>query len=61
LKDFSIYNRWGGVVFRTKNINEGWNGNINKQPAPAGAYVYSISGTDQRKKVVVKGTILLLR
>ncbi|MFO8129886.1 MAG: gliding motility-associated C-terminal domain-containing protein [Bacteroidales bacterium] len=34
-----IYNRWGGLVFESKSITEGWNGQHNGQPAP---FYYSL-------------------
>ena len=57
-----IYNRWGEVIFRSTNVNEGWDGTINGQKAPEGSYVYKIeiedtSGVPFRKS----GTVLLLR
>ncbi len=37
-----IYNRWGEEVFRSDNIEEGWNGQVKGQPAPGGNYLYLI-------------------
>jgi gliding motility-associated-like protein len=38
-----VFNRWGQVVFETKNTNgRGWDGRFNDQPQPAGVYVYLI-------------------
>ncbi|OWY26106.1 hypothetical protein BVG80_00510, partial [Sphingobacteriales bacterium TSM_CSM] len=36
----AVYNRWGQRVFETNNINQGWNGMVNQQPAPVGVYVW---------------------
>lgn len=35
-----IKNRWGQEVFRTNDINQGWDGTVNGQPAPLGVYTY---------------------
>jgi gliding motility-associated-like protein len=61
LENFSIYNRWGDKVFMTSDINRGWDGTIEGQNATAGTYVYIISGSDVRGKVLVKGTVTLIR
>jgi gliding motility-associated-like protein len=37
-----VYDRWGGVVFVTRDPNEGWDGS----GAPAGVYVVHIRHTD---------------
>ena len=57
-----IYDRWGNLIFNTTDAYKGWDGTYNGLLEPVGAYVYylelqSISG----KKVVKKGTIMLLR
>ncbi|MCE7992406.1 MAG: T9SS type B sorting domain-containing protein [Roseivirga sp.] len=38
-----VYNRWGNVVFFSRSINEGWDGNFEGKPAPPGTYTYDIS------------------
>lgn len=38
-----VYNRWGNVVFFSDTINQGWDGNFEGSPAPAGTYTYDIS------------------
>ena len=37
---FSIYNRWGQLVFETTDVNQGWDGRFNGEYVQAGAYVY---------------------
>ena len=39
-----IYNRWGGQIFSSNNINIGWDGKIqgNKEICPNGIYTYYI-------------------
>ncbi|HTB51939.1 MAG TPA: gliding motility-associated C-terminal domain-containing protein [Ferruginibacter sp.] len=61
LENFSVYDRWGNRVFMTSDRTKGWDGRIDGQNASAGNYVYVISGSDPRGKVLVKGTVLLLR
>ena len=57
-----IYNRWGGLVFESKSIIEGWDGQRNGQPAPEGTYVYrveyAVGGGENRE---VDGVVVLVR
>jgi gliding motility-associated-like protein len=39
---FSIYSRWGELIFETSNIEQGWEGNYKGKQAPIGTYVYRI-------------------
>ena len=40
---FQIFDRWGQVVFSTRDVNEGWNGcDENGAVLPIGTYVYSV-------------------
>ena len=61
LQNFSIYNRWGKIIFSTTDIAKGWNGKYLGQNLDAGVYVYLIKGVVQDKKVMIKGTVTLLR
>ena len=61
LKDFSVYDRWGHILFQTKDIAKGWNGVHNGYEMPAGTYVYFIKGTLDGKALNEKGTVTLVR
>jgi len=64
LLDFEliISNRWGEHVFSTKNIDEGWDGTVNSEPAPPDVYVYLINYTDNMGRTKVKaGVVSLIR
>lgn len=62
LNYFSIYSRWGQLLFSTSEIGKGWDGNFNGTPQPAGAYVYQALGIDYTGKIIFrKGTIVLIR
>lgn len=63
VSDFSmmIFDRWGGKLFETTDINQGWNGMKNGQILNNGVYVYMISFNDGfavRKK---EGSLTLIR
>jgi gliding motility-associated-like protein len=49
INDFSIniYDRWGGKMFSSTNIDESWDGTINGQKAMAGVYAGVIQYKDQ--------------
>lgn len=57
-----IYNRYGQVVFRSKEPSRGWDGYFKSQPQPAGLYVWvcEIAFPRQPKKSL-KGKINLIR
>ena len=61
--DISIFNRWGQVVFHSKNINECWNGTYNGIPQPTGAYVYAIIASTKCSSGALhkKGMLMLIR
>ncbi len=62
LETFKVYNRWGQLVFSTHVFGQGWNGMINGIPQQSGAFVYLAIGTSYLdKKIVRKGTVLLVR
>ena len=61
--DFSVYNRWGQLVFKTNDWTKKWNGKIKDIPQPVGAYVWTLRYThhDTGKKYSLKGTMMLIR
>lgn len=63
LISFSIYNRWGQQIFVTKDKSRAWNGMLHEYPAPAGTYVYVIvmRSLDNKKDLVKKGYVTLIR
>ncbi|MDP4262580.1 MAG: gliding motility-associated C-terminal domain-containing protein [Bacteroidota bacterium] len=61
LTDFSIYDRWGNRVFRTNDLNKGWDGKSGGIKIDSGVFVYIVSGSDDNGPVFLKGTFLLIR
>jgi gliding motility-associated-like protein len=62
LGSFTIYNRWGRIVFKGSNTADGWDGTFNGLPQPTGAYVYYLElKNNAGKKIFKKGTLLLVR
>jgi gliding motility-associated-like protein len=59
---FRIYNRWGQVVFESKDLLKGWDGRINGQLPETGVYVWIMRGINYLGDVVGrKGTLTLIR
>lgn len=59
---FRIFNRWGQVVYESRQPNQGWDGTFNGQLQDMGTYMYSMSytctdGTLYEKK----GEVVLIR
>ena len=60
--EFTIWDRWGQKIFRTKDLNEGWNGMSYGQVAKQGVYVYSFKyKTALGEYLEKKGTVTLIR
>lgn len=59
---FTVFNRYGQVVYSSKEIMKGWNGKLGGIDQPSGTYVWMIKGTDLTGAVhVKKGTVTLVR
>ena len=57
-----IFNKWGGIIYSTRDINNGWDGRFKGELQPIGPYVYYVEiTTASNKKIVKKGTVMLLR
>ncbi len=56
-----IYDRWGGQVFESRELNTGWNGQKNGEQMPQGVYVYRIRLVQSSGEVVeLMGDVMLL-
>ncbi len=56
-----IFNRFGSLVFESKDPNYGWNGYFNNKPAPIATYIWECSGKFTDGQVFVKrGNLTLL-
>lgn len=59
---FRIFNRYGTIIFETKDLSKNWDGTLKGKPAASGTYVWMIKGIDVNGSVVeMKGTVILLR
>ncbi|MEP6674191.1 MAG: gliding motility-associated C-terminal domain-containing protein [Ferruginibacter sp.] len=60
---FRVYNRFGQLIFESRNWQNKWDGQQKGQPAEPGAYVWILQyiDRDSGKKVEQKGTSVLLR
>ena len=60
--EFSIYNRWGQVVFYTKDATQCWDGTFKGLPQDPGIFVYIVkANTTCEKNIFRKGTFVLIR
>jgi len=60
--NFQIFNRWGQVVYSSKDILSGWDGMLGGTICPEGDYTWVIFYEDNNRiKTSNKGTITLLR
>jgi gliding motility-associated-like protein len=59
---FRIYNRFGQLIYETKEYLKGWDGNVAGTPQASGTYVFSAQGVDYTGKTIFKkGTVVLIR
>jgi gliding motility-associated-like protein len=59
---FRIFDRFGQVVFQTKDINQSWNGIVKGKEQPTGTYTYQVEMINNRnQKILRKGTVTLIR
>lgn len=60
---FSVFNRWGQLVFQSNNISSKWDGTFKGIPQPTGVYIWRLSyiSTASQKQYVQNGTTVLIR
>jgi gliding motility-associated-like protein len=60
---FSIFDRWGHLVFQSHNLDIGWDGTYNQNNVEPGAYAWKIEFKDEKtdEKKVFMGHVSLLR
>ncbi len=59
---FRVFNRWGQLIFQTKNISEGWDAKLRGSPCLNDVYVWMVSVTDYYgNEHSYQGTVDLLR
>jgi gliding motility-associated-like protein len=61
-----IFDRWGNLIFESKQYNNGWNGKINNEPAASGTYYFLLMAKDAFGQSLVgdevmEGELTLLR
>jgi len=60
--ELAVYNRWGQVIFRTKDINKGWDGRVNGAEQKTDSFVcictYQFEGEKVQQQ---KGTVVLIK
>lgn len=62
LEFFSLYNRWGQMLFTTSEVGKGWDGTINGIQQPSGTYVVVAKAINYLGETVIKkGTVVLIR
>ena len=62
LERFTVFNRWGQMVFTTKDMGKGWNGSFAEKPLASGTYVWFIIAKNYLDQPVkMKGTVTVVR
>ena len=59
---FSVYDRWGALVFKTSDMTKGWDGKVKGQLQGNGTFVWIISAEGfDGKKIQLKGTTTIIK
>ena len=55
-------NRWGQMIYSSKDIANGWDGTVNGNPQPAGTYVWMVIAKALDGTIIKRqGTFVLIR
>ena len=59
---FAIFNRWGQILYRSNNLDAGWDGTYKDKDVQEGVYVFVIEGTGvDGSEFKRSGTVTLIR
>lgn len=61
VRQFSVYNRYGQLIFQTGNPAQCWDGTFNGKPQDSGVYPYIIRASTLCGEVTRKGMVTLIR
>lgn len=61
IMSFEVFDRWGGTVFSTSDVREGWDGLINGERALPGVYIYKVVYDCNGVEKLVNGSVTLIR
>lgn len=61
IKQFSVYNRWGKLIFQATDPSQCWDGTWRGKPEGGGGYIYIIRATTLCGDVTTKGMLMLIR
>jgi gliding motility-associated-like protein len=60
--EFRIFNRFGQLMFESRDTTHKWDGRVNRQMQPAGTYIWTLGYTDHSgRKMNQTGSIVLIR
>jgi gliding motility-associated-like protein len=61
--DFKVFNRWGQLIFHSKDWRQKWDGRVNGIMQATGVYIWMLDFThkDTRQKYSMRGTTTLIR
>ncbi len=59
--ELEIFNRWGQMVFQSRDKTKGWDGKFNGAEAPAGVYAYRFNVTIDGTDYIKSGSFTLIR
>ena len=61
--ELKLFNRWGQLIFVSRNPSLGWDGTYGSQPQPVGTYVWEMVYKDNLtgKSLMKTGTVVLIR
>ena len=59
---FSIYNRWGQLVFQSEDVNKGWDGTIKQMSQDGNTFIWVCTYQFENEPIQTeKGTFILIR
>lgn len=62
LEVFSIFNRWGQLVFSTSDRSKGWDGKTTQKDFGSGTYVWVIKARNNLdQSLILKGTVTIIK
>ncbi|RYY94977.1 MAG: gliding motility-associated C-terminal domain-containing protein [Chitinophagaceae bacterium] len=58
---FQVFNRWGQLLFETKDPLRGWDGRLGAEPQGSGVYIWSLTLMRDGREQLQKGSFVLMR